>query len=409
MRIGAALAVLLLLSAVVAAGCLGGGAGEGKTTSHGMVQTSASPSGTSDFPSHTTTSSASTGTPSSGKSTSSSATGGNATETQSTQTPERWSMELVWNVSTSGVPFMDMSPDGGLSAAVDFEGARLYLVKPDGESVAFDVQGEDPVKPVIAGVAVKEGEAYVLADYTEFAGLRIYSWDGQTGEDRHGWAGSVADNIARSPSGNHVCYLVTPNAGKQELYCDGKKLTLGSDEYELHSVSDSGVVVLGIGDKSLVLKEGEKLLEINSGSVIAYGDKLIASEDGKLRVYSLNGDVLAEKEGYTFKMTTLMRWTLVPTGKYLFRYEPLEEASVLTWNLTEVRTLPGFPYFANENFVVTGEGRVLRCYSLRDFHEVFSVEVPGAIGYVRLSDDGKVLLVSGETGGFWLYRAAYES
>ena len=400
--------VLLLLSAAAAAGCLSGGAGEGKTTSHGMVQspgpsTSASPSGTSDFPSHTTTSSASTVAPSS------SAAGGNATETQSTQAPERWSMELVWNASTSGVPFMDMSPDGSLSAAVDFEGAKLYLVKPDGESVAFDVRGEDPVKPVIDGVAVKDGEAYVLADYTEFAGLRIYSWEGERGEERHGWAGSVADDIARSPSGNHVCYLVTPNAGKQELYCDGKKLTLGSDEYELHSVSDSGVVVLGIGDKSLVVKEGERLLEINSGSVIAYKDRLLASEDGKLRVYSLNGDVLAEKEGYTFKMTTLMRWTLVPTGKYLFRYEPLEEASVLTWNLTEVRTLPGFPYFANENFVVMGDGNTLHCYSLKDFHEVFSVEVPDTVGYVRLSNDGKVLLVSGDTGGFWLYQAAYES
>ena len=408
------MAVLLLLSAAVAAGCLGGGAGEGRTTSHGMIQgtgpsTSASPSGTSDFPSHATTSSASTGTPSSGKSASSSAAGGNTTETQSAQASETWDMELVWNASTSGVPFMDMSPDGSLSAAVDFEGAKLYLVKPDGESRVFDVQGEDPVKPVIDGVVVKDGEAYVLADYTEFAGLRIYSWEGQRGEERHGWAGSVADGIARSPSGSHLCYIITPNAGKQELYCDGKKLTLGSDEYELHSVSDSGVVVLGIGDKSLVLKEGEKLLEINSGSVIAYGNRLLASEDGKLRVYSLNGDVLAEKEGYTFKMTTLMRWTLVPMGKYLFRYEPLEDTYVLTWNLTEVRTLPGFPYFANENFVVMGDGNTLHCYSLKDFHEVFSVELPEAIGYVRLSDDGKVLLVSGDTGGFWLYRAAYES
>ena len=325
--------------------------------------------------------------------------------TTTSQEAQSWEMKLVWNLSTVGIPFMDMAPDGSLSAVIDFEGAKLYLVKPNGDSVAFDLQGTDPVKPVVAGVVVKGGEAYVLASYTEFAGLRIYSWNGQTGEERHGWAGSVADNIVRSPSGNHICYLITPDAGKQELYCDGKRLNLGSDEYTIHSVSDSGVVVLGRGDESLVFKEGNKVLELESGNVIAYGDKILASEDGKLMVYSLSGEVLAEKEGYTFKMTTLMRWTLVPTEKYLFRYEPLEDTSVLTWNLAELRTLTGFPYFANENFVVMGDGKSLHCYSLNDFHEVFSVEVPDTVGYVRLSDDGKVLMVSGDVGSFWLYRA----
>ena len=328
-------------------------------------------------------------------------------ETIETTAPEEktWNMVPVWNVTTSGIPFMDMSPDGSLSAVIDFEGTKLYLAKPDGKSLAFDLQEEDPVKPVVAGVAVKDGKAYVLASYTEFSGLRIYSWSGRIGEERHGWAGSVADNIVRSPSGNHLCYLITPNAGRQELYCGGKRLNLGSDEYVINSVSDAGVVVLGIGDRSLVFKEGEKLLELDTGNVIAYGNKLLASEDGKLRVYSLNGTVLAEKEGYTFRMTMLMRWTLIPTRRYIFRYEPLEDTAVLTWNLTEVRTLPGFPYFANENFVVMGDGRTLHCYSLENFHEVFSVAVPDSIGYVRLSDDGKVLLVSGEFGGFWLYTA----
>lgn len=340
-----------------------------------------------------------------GTQTPSSSTTGPFSGTNTSQSPETWEMKLVWSVSTSGIPFMDMSPDGSLSAVIDFEGAKLYLVKPDGESTVFDVQGEDPIKPVIAGVALKDGKAHVLASYTEFAGLRIYSWEGLRGEERHGWAGSVADNILRSPSGNHLCYLITPNAGKQELYCDGKKLTLGSDEYALQSVSDSGVVVLTIDDESLVLKEGERVLGLKTGTAMAYGDRILASEDGKLRVYSLSGEVLAEKEGYTFKRTTLARWTLIPTGKYLFRYEPLEDTAVLTWNLSEVKTLPGFPYFANENFVVMGDENTLHCYSLEDFHEVFSLEVPGDIGYVRLSNDGKTLLVSGETGNFWLYRA----
>ncbi len=300
---------------------------------------------------------------------------------------------------------MDMSPDGSLSAVVDFEGAKLYLIRPDGESTTFNVQGKDSVKPVITGIALNGGIAYVLGTYENFAGVRKYSWSGFLGEERHGWAGSVADNILRSPSGNHLCYLITPNAGTQELYCDGKKLTLNSDEYEIHSVSDLGVVVIGMGDDSLVLNDGSRAFDLGSGSVIAYEDKLLASEDGKLRVYSLKGEVLAEREGYTFKMTTLMRWTLIPTGKYIFRYEPLEDTSVLTWNLTELKNLPGFPYFANENFVVMGEDKTLHCYSLEDFHEVFSINVPNEIGYVRLSDDGKTLLVSGETGSFWLYSA----
>ncbi len=315
-------------------------------------------------------------------------------------------MELVWTVNTTGIPFMDMTPDGSLSAVVDFEKAILYLAKPDGKSRVFNLQGNYAIEPVIAGVITRGGEAYVLADYQDFTGVEVYSWNGRTGEKRHGWAGSVADNIIRSPSGNHFCYLITPNAGRQELYCDGKKLSLSSDEYVINSVSDLGVVVLGKGDEALVLKEGNKLLTFKTGNVIAYRDKLLVSENGSLKVYSLSGRILAERKGYTFKRTTLMRWTLIPTGKYIFRYEPLEDTSVLDWNLTEVRILQGFPYFANENFVIMGDGNILRCYSLKDFREVFRVELPETAGYVRLSNDGRVLLVSGEFGGFWLYRAA---
>ncbi|KUH32518.1 hypothetical protein APY94_09480 [Thermococcus celericrescens] len=81
-----------------------------------------------------------------------------------------------------------------------------------------------------------------------------------------------------------------------------------------------------------------------------------------------------------------------------------EDTHVLTWNLTDVGTLPGFTYFANENFAVTSKDGVIHCYSLEDLHEVFSVKVPGdSLGYIKLSDDGKLMLVSGETGGFWLY------
>lgn len=72
--------------------------------------------------------------------------------------------------------------------------------------------------------------------------------------------------------------------------------------------------------------------------------------------------------------------------------------------LEEVWTLPGFPYFANESFAVSERGRTLHCHSLDDFHKVFRVEVPvDSIGYVRLSDDGKVMFVSGDAGDFWLY------
>ncbi|WP_297500713.1 hypothetical protein [Thermococcus sp.] len=84
-------------------------------------------------------------------------------------------MELAWNISTSDIPFMDMNPDGSLSAVVDWERVYLYLVRPDSKSAAFDVRGEDPVKPVIAGVIVKGGRAYVIASYADFAGVRVYS------------------------------------------------------------------------------------------------------------------------------------------------------------------------------------------------------------------------------------------
>jgi hypothetical protein len=308
-------------------------------------------------------------------------------------------MTLVWNIATAGISFMDLSPDGSLGAVIDWNKGVLYLVNPNGESRAFNVWKGEMVQPTISGVAIKDGIAYVLAKYEEFVGVRKYSWDGKVGEERHGWSGSMPDQIARSPSGNHLCYLVTPDAGRQELYCDGVKMELKGDDYVLTGVSDTGVVVLTREDSALIFKEGSRILGLNTSNVIAYDDRLIASEGDYLRVYDLSGNLLAEKEGYTFKIGTLLA-----TGKYLFRNEPLEDTSVLTWNLSEVRVLPGFPQFANENFVIMLDDNTLRCYSLRDFHEVFSIKAPGG-GLVKLSDDGKVMLVSDEYGKYWLYRA----
>lgn len=114
-----------------------------------------------------------------------------------------------------------------------------------------------------------------------------------------------------------------------------------------------------------MLKDGENLATLNTPNVIAYGgDRLIASEDGTLKILAPNGTVLATRENAGFSQTTLLRWTLLPTGRYIFRHEPLEDTHVFTWNLSEVKTLPGFPYFANENFVVTAkDGGVIHCYS----------------------------------------------
>ena len=320
-----------------------------------------------------------------------------------TETPTTWEMKLVWNVSTVGVPFMDLSPDGSLSAVIDWNGHRVYLVKPDGSSVSFDLQGHDAVGPVIAGVALKGGKVYVLGDYEGFAGVRVYSWNGKVDELR---IGSSADGIMRSPSGNHLCYLVTVSPTEQELHCDGAKTTLMPNDYDINWVSDTGIVVLAERGKSLAMREGKAVLTVDGSHVIAYGDKLLVSEGDTLKILSLKGSILATKDKAGFSVTTLLRWTLIPTKRYILRHEPLGDTHVLTWNLSEVKVLPGFPYFANENFAVTAKDGVIHCYSLRDFHEVFSVKVPGdSLGYIKLSDDGKVMLISGETGGFWLYTA----
>jgi len=321
--------------------------------------------------------------------------------------PRTWNMSVVWHVNTSDMPVMDLAPDGSLAAAIDWWSHRLYLVKPDGSSVSFDLmEGDDIVEPVVAGVAIVNGNAYVLASYSGFSGLRIYSWSGKVGETHEGGAGSVADGILRSPSGNHVCYLVTVTATDQILVCDGAELKL-ENAYTLKWVSDSGLVIMDKGSEEVVMRDGSTLLTLNTTNVLAHGDKLIASYGSTLKVLSLDGRVLASREKADFSMTTLMRWTLIPTKRYIFRHEPLEDTHVFTWNLTEVRILPGFPYFANDNFVVTAKDGVIRCYSLDDFHEVFHVKVPGdSLGYIKLSDDGKVMLVSGEYGDYWLYRAS---
>ncbi len=315
---------------------------------------------------------------------------------------EQWKMNVVWHVDTAGESMMDLSPDGQLAVAVDWDGARIYLAKPSGESVSYSLEG----MPVVSGVALKDGVAYVLGSYEDFAGVKKYSWNGEVGGEKHGGLGSVSDDILRSPSGNHLCYLVTLDAGKQELYCDGVKMTLKADDYFLNSVSDTGVVVLSKGDNAYVFKEGREILSFNTSNVIAYKDRILVSKEDSLRVYDLNGNLIGEKEGYTFKLTTLLRWTLLPTEKYIFRHEPLEDTYVITWDMKEVGTLPGFPQFANDRFVVTSDDGVLHCYSLKDFHEVFSVEMPEEDGLVKLSEYGKVMLLSGENGDYWLYVAS---
>lgn len=330
---------------------------------------------------------------------------------------ETWEMENVWNISTFGIPFMDMSPNGSLSAVIDDSCCRVYLAKPDGRSTSFDLQGYDAathdkaVEPVIAGVAIKGGCVYVLGDYYDdgaWSGLKIYSWNGGEGRKK---IGSFPDDIMRSPDGKYMCYLISLSPTEQSLTCegydgDGVEMRFTSNAYNIHSVSDTGVVIVTRDDKSFVIKGGKTLLTVNSPSVIAYRDKLIVSENGTLKILSLEGSVLATKENAGFDQTTLLRWTLLPTGKYLFRHEALEDTHVLTWNLSEVKVLPGFPYFANEDFIVTAKDGIIHCYSLADFHEVFNVKVPeDSLGYIKLSDDGKIMLISGEWGNFYLYRA----
>jgi len=328
------------------------------------------------------------------------------TTTSAPPEPKTWNMSIVWHADTSDIPFMDLSPDGSLAAAIDWQGNVLYLARPDGSSVSFKLREEkDTVDPVVSGVAVVGGKAHVLGSYSGFSGLRVYSWSGKVEETHEGGAGSVADGILRSPSGNHMCYLVTPNPTFQTLVCDGveTKLTPG-DDHDIISLSDTGVLVVTKGKNAIILKNGQKVLVLNTTHVLAYKDRLIADYKGTLKVLSLDGRVLASRENAGFGMVMLRRWTLIPTERYIFRHEPFGNTRVLMWNLTEVRVLPGFPYFANDNFVVTAKDGVIHCYSLDDFHEVFHVKVPGdSLGFIKLSDDGNVMLVSGEYGDFWLY------
>lgn len=333
-------------------------------------------------------------------------------ETTTSQAPQSWEMKLVWNLSTVGIPFMDMSPDGSLSAVIDWNNADLYLVKPSGESVAFDLQGGDAVEPVVAGVVVRDGKAYVLASYAEFAGIRIYSWEGKIGEERHGWAGAVADSIAISPSGNHICYLITTGATTQELYCNGVETTIeNAGSYNMVDVSDTGLVAVGSGGEAgdvLIFRNGSRVMTLSPDShmVILYGDRIIGQFEGELRVLSSKGNVLARSGRYSLRWYSLLIPRVQATERYILWTDGFEGTKALTWNLREVKGLEGFMRFANENFVVTEKNGTLHCYSLDDFHEVFSVRAPTEnVGYVRLSDDGKVMLVSGDTGGFWLYTA----
>ncbi len=138
----------------------------------------------------------------------------------------------------------------------------------------------------------------------------------------------------------------------------GGETKLTPNDYDINWVSNTGLVVLTEGGKSFVLKDGENLATLNTPNVIAYGgDRLIASEDGTLKILAPNGTVLATRENAGFSQTTLLRWTLLPTGRYIFRHEPLEDTHVFTWNLSEVKTLPGFPLLRQRELRGNREGR----------------------------------------------------
>ncbi len=125
------LLILLLSIVVLSAACVGSGNNPPTSTS----ETSTPPSSSSTTVTSSTSSPGET----------------SPTET-STPEPQRWNMTVVWNISTVGIPFMDMSPDGSLSAVIDWNNHIVYLVKPDGTAVSFDVQGgNDDVEPVISG------------------------------------------------------------------------------------------------------------------------------------------------------------------------------------------------------------------------------------------------------------------
>ncbi|WP_245610453.1 hypothetical protein [Thermococcus celericrescens] len=146
-------------------------------------------------------------------------------ETTTTQEPSIWKMKIVWSADTTGIPFMDLSQDGSLSAAIDWNRGLLYLVKPDGSNTTLNLRrNEGEIRPVVSGVAVVGDRAWVLASYGGFAGIGIFSSDGLAGEERRWGAGAVADYMLRSPSGHHVCYLVTVSPTEQELHCDGAKI-----------------------------------------------------------------------------------------------------------------------------------------------------------------------------------------
>jgi len=320
-------------------------------------------------------------------------------------TPETWKMEEVWNVSTVGIPFMDLRPDGGLAAAIDHNNAILYLAKPNGESKKFNVQENDWGSPLVVGVFIINDSAYVPATYAEFEGARVYTWEGLSNEIKlqEGIVRGGIDTAARSPNGMHVCYLRTGT-----LYCDDWKFDIGNMSNML-SVSDDGYVVVGPENPILVLKDGKVVSSINASSnmALAYKDKIITQMNNGLAVLNPEGKILASNNNFSFNVGALLKIIPVPSEKYLFAFKAFEKTHVLDWNLKEVRTLPGYPEFANDNFVVTSDNGIIHCYSLKDFHEVFNVTVPGdSIGYIKLSNDGKVMLVSGETGGFYLYRGA---
>ncbi|MDI3475356.1 MAG: hypothetical protein PWQ79_665 [Thermococcaceae archaeon] len=68
-------------------------------------------------------------------------------------------MTPIWNVSTVGVPFMDLSPDGSLGAVIDWSGLLQGSVKANGKTA---VVPELPIPVEIeASLSLPEGPLYL--------------------------------------------------------------------------------------------------------------------------------------------------------------------------------------------------------------------------------------------------------
>lgn len=325
----------------------------------------------------------------------------NETPVAHNQSLETWNMKLAWEHEFS-IPTLSspgIASNGKYVALMQSDGGKLTFL--DGEGVVWEKQ-----TPCSIALMEMNDEAIFVIGSCEgagfYSGLNVLDFKGTVTDVKKYWYGLVADEVQKSPDGNHVCYLISGHIGcynfKERTFWERD---LRNVLYNKLSVSNDGYVVIGSDgatDKVVLLKDGKIMWtkKPSSHMAYAYGDKIVMADNGSTYILTPDGENLASMNG---EIEPLLN------SKYVIGYNG--SVWVFDYSLEPLFSFEGFPAYLNENFLVTFSGSfqkpTLHCYNLETKKEVWNFTLPDRFRWIKMSDDAEnVVIISHDGSRAWL-------